>query len=104
MIYFHGSIPTQRVLHFTTQPWWCLLSLSPGLLFLSEKQLEDFSAEYQSLRRYLSTCSKPNGAEPKGELIAREFVATRTEEEAELVLVRELWMLPEKCYYVNTKR
>lgn len=46
------------------------------MLFLSEKQLEDFSAEYQSLRRYLSTCSKPNGAEPKGELIAREFVAT----------------------------
>lgn len=45
-------------------------------LFLSEKQLEDFSAEYQALRRYLSTCSKPNGAEPKGELIAREFVAT----------------------------
>lgn len=44
------------------------------------------------------------GPRPKGELIAREFVATRTEEEAELVLVRELWMLPEKCYYVNTKR
>lgn len=38
--------------YFTTQLWWYLLSLLPGFLFLSEKQLEDSSAKYQALRQY----------------------------------------------------